>query len=404
MDTSTFASKFLSRIGRIDRDQIEQFLQQLLKEKNLSRLIFDSLPDGLVLTDGSHRVVFINEGARALLGLGSADVAGERLRRLVRAKNLQAVCEEYEELGEAIEHRELRVRTPAVRVYGISALPLRDAHGRAAQNLWLISDRTDDLRRAAERHQAESVRSLATLTAGIAHEIKNPLNSLNIHAQLIQQSVRDLSVRTDGPDCTRLEKSAEVMLEEIARLTRIVDQFIKAARPARMDRRPMNLNEVVVAVAELLGPECAGRRIELTVNLDPLVPSILADPEQLRQALLNLAKNAMEAIDKPEGHIILRTALKSDHLALEVEDNGCGIAEEDRLRIFEPYHTTKFNGTGLGLMVVFRIISAHGGVIGLDSEVGRGTLFRVALPLDERPVRMIGETTSVAGEVRQLPA
>lgn len=151
------------------------------------------------------------------------------------------------------------------------------------------------------------------------------------------------------------------------------------------------MNEVVESVAELLRPECERRRIDLVLDLDAENPALSLDPEQAKQAVLNLAKNALEAIDKPAGRIVLRTVLRGDHLVVEVEDNGCGIAEDDRLRIFEPYHTTKFEGTGLGLMIVFRIVTAHGGEIGLDSELGEGATFRLAFPLHERPVRLLAD-------------
>jgi signal transduction histidine kinase len=137
-------------------------------------------------------------------------------------------------------------------------------------------------------------------------------------------------------------------------------------------------------------PECAARHIELVVDLEPTLPPLQIDPEQIHQALLNVVKNALEAIDKPDGVVAIRSILRGEAALIEVEDNGCGIAEADRLRIFEPYHTTKFNGTGLGLMVVLRIVTSHGGRLGIDSEVGRGTVFRIALPLDERPVRLLG--------------
>src|SRR5690606_24268365 len=157
------------------------------------------------------------------------------------------------------------------------------------------------------------------------------------------------------------------------------------------------VNSLVETLADLVRPECKERRIELELDLDPAIPPFGLDPEQIYQALLNVVRNAIEAIDKPEGHLALRTHLRSDQVLIEVEDNGCGIPEESRLSIFEPYNTTKFNGTGLGLMVVFRIISAHGGAIGLDSEVGRGTVFRIALPLDERPVRLLAGEDVTAG-------
>jgi signal transduction histidine kinase len=283
----------------------------------------------------------------------------------------------------------VRVKTPEPRIYVVSVIPIGLDDDVPTHSIWLLSDQTETHRRAAEQQKAESMRSLATLTAGIAHEIKNPLNSITIHAQLMARAAEDAAGQSGDPLMDRLRRSSHVVIEEIQRLNRIVDQFIKAVRPSRPDRRPTRLNELVESLAELVRPECAERRIELVLDLDPAIPIVSLDPEQIYQALLNIIRNAIEAIDKPEGHLEIRTHLRSDHVLVEVEDNGCGIPEENRLSIFEPYNTTKFNGAGLGLMVVFRIVTAHGGAIGLDSELGRGSVFRIALPLDEKPVRLL---------------
>lgn len=390
MEQSSFATKFLSRIQRVDRSQIEAFLSQLVKEKDFHRAIFDSLPEGIFVTDRDHRVVFVNETARGLLGLGGHKVLGDSILKTLRVKPLQDLARAFVETGEVLDQREVRLRTPQARVYAISVSPIRDHNGELTHSVWILDDRTSTHRRVAERHQMESMRSLTTLVSGIAHEIKNPLNSLNIHAQLINQAADELA-----GDCLseaqaqRLRRSTTVFLEEISRLTRIVDQFIRAARPAKLELIPTNLNDLVRSVAELIRPECEARQIELELDLEHSLGRVLMDPEQIRQAVLNVARNAMEAIDKPEGRIEIRTSLQGDHALIEVQDNGCGIPEDQRLAIFEPYHTTKSMGTGLGLMVVFRIISAHGGALGLDSEEGRGTVFRIGLPLDERPVRLI---------------
>jgi len=395
MDQSSFASKFLSRLQRIDTPQIEAFLTQLVKEKDVQRAILDSLVDGIVLADRELKVGYLNDAARGMLGLGPRKAQGEPVRRIMRAKNLQSIVDDFAGNPRAISHHEVRVKTPEPRIYVVSVIPIGVDDDEPTHSIWLLSDQTEIHRRAAEQQKTESIRSMATLTAGIAHEIKNPLNSITIHAQLMAQTAEKAAASHDDPLMERLQRSSQVVIEEIQRLNRIVDQFIKAVRPTRPDLRTTEINALVESLAELVGPECQERQISLELDLDPAIPSFRVDPEQIYQALLNVVRNAIEAIDKPEGHVVIRTHLRSDHALVEVEDNGCGIPEENRLSIFEPYNTTKFSGTGLGLMVVFRIVSAHGGAIGLDSEVGRGTVFRIALPLEEKPIRLLsGEAVS----------
>lgn len=396
-DQSSFASKFISRLGKIDAPQIESFLTQLVKEKDLQRAVFDALEEAVVVVGPDSRVVFANEACRALLGFDPRKAVGEPVARCMKARSLRALAEELADRSLPVNRREFRVRTPSPRTYSVSVVPVGGERPAALQ-VWIVGDRTAEHERATEKQRMESIQSLATLTAGIAHEIKNPLNSLNIHAQLIARAARDISQRRDDvPEADRLVHGAGVLIEEIARLARIVDQFIKAARPPKLSLRMADINELVRDVARLIEPECQNRGIALELDLDPSLPRIEVDADQIRQAVVNLAKNALEAIDKPEGHVVLRTMLRGEVAAIEVEDNGCGIAEADRLRIFEPYHTTKFEGSGLGLMVVFRIVQAHNGAIAVDSDVGRGSAFRIALPLAERPMRLLEGSDEAAG-------
>lgn len=400
---SSFPAKFLQKFRRIDSDQIEAFLSQVLREKAFLEAVFDSITEGVIVAERGMKVVFINEAARHLLGLPAEDTVGRSLEKLLRVRVLLDLMHEFNQSTEPIRQREITLRTPATRLYSITIVPIENGDGLATHSVWIISDRTELRRAAQQQRQVDNMESLAALTAGVAHEVKNPLNSLNIHAQLISKAVAELRARHgDTPALERLEKSSAVMIEEIDRLARVVDTFIRAVRPVRPSLRKESINRVIENLAELVGPECQSRGIELTLSLDPEIPPLLIDPEQIQQALLNLLRNAIEAIDKPAGHIAIRSTLKTDHALVEVEDNGCGIPEEDRLKVFEPYHTTKFTGTGLGLMMVFRIVKAHRGALALSSEVGAGTVFSVALPLDERPLRMIEAQVELGGGERTV--
>lgn len=395
MEQSSFATKFLSRLQKIDTAQIESFLTQLVKEKDVQQAILDSLEEGVLMTASDGRVVFANDAVRGLLGLGGRRIVGEQIRPLLRVPALQAVADDYDRDRQPVRQAEVRLHVPQPRLYAISVNPVGQTPAGPTHAIWIISDQTDLHRRAAERQTMDNLRSMATLTSGIAHEIRNPLNSLMIHAQLVDQAAARIEAHAEddegiAADAGRVRASTDVLLEEIARVERIVDQFIRAVRPVQPQLRTAQLNDVMRAIVDLVAPECAARRIELVTDLDPTLPPLLIDPEQIHQALLNIVKNALEAIDKPDGVVSLRTTMRGEAALVEITDNGCGIAEADRLRIFEPYHTTKFNGTGLGLMVVLRIVTSHGGRMAIDSEVGRGTVFRIALPLDERPVRLLG--------------
>ena len=186
----------------------------------------------------------------------------------------------------------------------------------------------------------------------------------------------------------KLEQYLVVAKGEINRLDYIVTQFLQAIRPTPPQLKPASLNEVVLRTLELLQPELDNRGLHVRTRLAHELPLTPIDPTQIQQVLLNLVKNAMQAMTRG-GTLTLQTGEGSDGVWVSVSDTGGGIPQELLNRIFEPFYTTKKKGSGLGLMIVQRIVRAHGGRIELESQVGRGTSFRIWLPLHERKPRLL---------------
>jgi two-component system, sporulation sensor kinase E len=257
--------------------------------------------------------------------------------------------------------------------------------------VFIINDITGLKKKERERMQAERLLSLAKLIAGLAHELKNPLNSLTIHAQLLKKMLSPGHEHEQQIEFSRINQSVNIILEEIQRMSKIVDQFILAARPSRPSFEMHNINSLVQRIAEFLGPELELKGIHLRLDLDPEIPMTRLDEHQMRQALLNIVRNSIEAIETPHGQIEIKTTLRDDSIQIHVRDNGCGIPEQDQGKVFEPYYTKKFSGSGLGLMVVYRVIREHNGGISLKSQPGQGTTFTITLPLTQKPLRLLAE-------------
>jgi len=254
------------------------------------------------------------------------------------------------------------------------------------------------------------VQALTLFAASVAHETGNPLNALHIHQQLMEREVKRLksddwqatSGRKGGSCVTRhagrqdaadkLERYLDVAKGEINRLDYIVTQFLGAIRPAPLQMKMESLNDVVEKTLELLRPEIENRGLTMKTKLARQLTVTPIDATQLQQVLVNLVKNAMQAMTTG-GTLTLTTGEMSDGVWVSVADTGGGIAQEQINRIFEPFYTTKKKGSGLGLMIVQRIVSAHNGRVEVESNVGRGTTFRVWLPLHERKPRLLAETT-----------
>jgi signal transduction histidine kinase len=267
----------------------------------------------------------------------------------------------------------------------------------------LIEDITERRNREAALRRMESLASLTTLAAGVAHEIKNPLGALSIHVQLLQRAI-DAQEKlcaalqsTKSPnenECEpnkyfhQIDKYIKVLNEEIDRLNRIVVDFLFAVRPMKVEPRRGDINSFVKDLAEFVSFELKNANIECVLNLEENLIPIDFDPALMRQALLNLINNASAAMSGG-GKITITTADAEGEEIITVADTGKGISEEDFPKIFEHYFTTKETGTGLGLTVVFRVIKEHKGEIDVSSSEGEGTVFTISLPKPRSQQRLI---------------
>jgi two-component system sensor histidine kinase HydH len=224
---------------------------------------------------------------------------------------------------------------------------------------------------------AEKRDLLERLLARLAHEIRNPLSSLDIHVQLLEEDLGALAPGTREQLAPRLE----VIHGELHRLESIVDHFLRLAGPSALDLEPVEIFKVVKHVCELLRPEAAAREIEIAARLDETpLPAVPADPVRLTQALLNLVINAVQAVGR-KGRIEVSVALSADSVAIKVQDSGPGIPPDKLAAIFDPYFTTKPEGSGLGLWIAQQIVTAHGGSIQAQNAAGGGAVFAMVLPL-----------------------
>lgn len=396
MRTKSFAGKFLSRLDKIDRRQIESYLSNLVQEREFLEVIFNRMLEGIIVTDANRRILFMNAAACKNLALKEdpTQYAGKMLPDLIPSPQLRERIGHFDPNKSQDISEELKVNKPKGRILKIRFLPITDDSGSVQSIVFLISDITEQKLKEFTLLQQQRIGALANLTAGVAHEIKNPLNSLQIHAQLLKKFLTTPPDRINSEHKARSGKSIDIILEEISRLSEIVNQFLMAVRPKRISFHPGDMNDILKHLVETISPILEQKGIKLIMNLEPTKVEILVNEKRLYQAFWNIAQNAQEAMENTENPILkIITRIEGQKLAVDFIDNGCGIAEENFGKIFEPYFTTKFNGSGRGLMLVYQIVNEHGGQIDIQSTKEKGAKITITIPLSRRLVRFLTERT-----------
>ena len=385
---SGFLEKLVARLDRVIPGEVQQIVTRLVHEAGFMDQVLESLHEGVIILDPQGVIGFVNHAACQFFGLDRERAVGEKISSQIRGLDWGTLGKP----GRTIS-RDLEVFYPENRYLNFYLAPIDDADATTEPTgyVMLIRDLTSTRAEAEETIESERLNVLTLLAAGVAHEIGNPLNSLNIHLQLLGRKLRKLPLNERGP----LEENLATAREEIHRLDLILKQFLQAVRPTTPRRERADLHALLHDTLKLLEAELTSRKIIIELDLAESMPSALIDSVQFQQVFYNLIQNASQAISSNKGRIIIRTRVNDFEAVISVEDNGTGISPDHMGAIFEPYRTTKSSGSGLGLLIVRRIVREHGGEIAIESEENKGTRVVIHLPHAERAVRLLGSLDSV---------
>jgi PAS domain S-box-containing protein len=280
------------------------------------------------------------------------------------------------EEGRSIEVRRYRLGTRLLDGYpfDVKVFPLTMRDGRISGAVVLLHDVKEQIELEEQQLLNARTTSLSNLGASLAHEIRNPLNSMSLNVQLLREKLTRLDDKRSG----ELLKNMDALLGEIERLNLVIKDFLEFSRTSGMRNELLNPNEIIGSMLELLREDARRKDIEIIVDFGDL-PEVLLDRSQMRQVFYNISLNAIQAMENG-GRLEIVSRRRGDWVVIEFADNGPGIPESELSRIFDLFYTTKEGGTGLGLAIASRLVENHHGHIAVDSRPGRGSTFSVFLP------------------------
>ena len=409
-----FLEKLIERLGRIGPEDVQNYFLRLAQEKGFLETVFNAIQEGIIVTDSKGRITYLNDAACGLFGLEAAEAIGKPLDERVRGLDWESLTKSPGPVSHdmeifypqnrfinfyivplVMEHREsVDVTTQLRGVEEETGQPTSQSFGAPGRHVagsgeqvghvMILRDITKSRRTAQQTIESERLNALTLLAAGVAHEIGNPLNSLHIHLQLMERSVQKLH----GEAKAELQQSIDIARSEVNRLDSIVTQFLRAIRPSRPQLRPESLNTIIEEAVRFFTPEIQDRDITVKQELRSDLPLLQLDRDQMKQAFYNVIKNSLEAT-KRHGTLHIRTDMDDTHVIVSFVDTGSGMSAGNLSRVFEAYFTTKSTGTGLGLLIVRRIVREHGGELSIESNEGEGLTLTIRLPYIERRIRML---------------
>lgn len=369
-----FISKALKRIPVMDEEQLRRILPRIIEEFLLLDSMMDSLNTGVILVNAENAVIKTNRAASRILGKNITE--GQRIDACSGYNEICGFITEVIATQTGETQHEFVLQNDNMRRYvQVTVLPLVEDK-RVSGTIIIADDITIKKHEEIQKRRLDNLTSLTNVAATVAHEIKNPLAAISIHIQLLRKKINSLNVSVDEQSI----KHIDVVEEEIERLNKIIVDFLFAVRPLKFHFDPVNINTLITDLYTTFDPELSRAHISFFLTLEHDIPAIHGDERFLRQSLINIITNAVASM--PDGGILnIRTKAEDGAIFIRISDTGVGIPYENLQKVFEPYFTTKSNGTGLGLPMAYKVIKEHGGDIYVRSEPEKGTEFTLLLPI-----------------------
>jgi len=358
-------SLFLAQAYRTTRSSLSRV-------KAFSDTVVGNVPIGLVAIDGEGRIASFNQAAESILQLPAADLLSKRADEVLPEPLVKII--DQSRIGPRLVEKEIECPLTGGKIIPLEVIAtfLQEESGIFLGYVILFRDLSEIRHLKEEIERNQRLAAIGRLAAGVAHEIRNPLSSIKGFATYFKERYREV------PEDQR---TAEIMIQEVERLNKVIGQLLEIARPVSIQKKPTSLQGLIRHSLRIIEGDTQAKAIKIDLNVSPEIGEVSIDPDRIKQVLLNVYLNAVEAME--QGGTLSVEALQerdSKNVKLVISDTGTGIKEEDLAHVFDPFFTTKSSGTGLGLAIVHKIIESHGGEVQVKSRPGEGTSVTILLP------------------------
>lgn len=375
--------RILGKIEDLDPTNLTILAQRLAHERRLLEAVFNIIQEGILIIDSKGIIEYSNNIANQMINLSDKDLGSAILWKLVpdlaRSIDFAHLARDM-----SVISREIHMTYPENRFVRLYMVPLNQNNQKPLFVI-ILRDITEEKFLTEEMIETEKLSSLFMLAAGVAHELGNPLNSINIHLQVIQRLLAKIGISSE---VHQIKDSVSTCINEVNRLDNIVQNFLRAIRPIQPELVELNLLELLNEVLAFQRHEMENLGIRVEIILPSSLPVVRVDRNQVKQAFFNVIKNAIHAMGK-NGLLKISTEVDADYLNMHFDDNGSGIDEKHFSKIFNPYYSTKDSGSGLGMIIIQRIMRNHAGQVAIKSLPGEGTRVTLMFPLQSKQVKML---------------
>ena len=362
---------------RILLEEKDKAAKEIFRVKTELQAIFDGITDGIALIDSDLVIRNVNKAFAKFFNKTQEEITGRKCHKEFKKRDngcIPCLVEETFKTGKPSFAEETLEDDAGNKLYAdITAFPLRNEKGEMVQIVEYVKDTTEQRKMKIQIEQSERLATIGTFASGLAHEVRNPLNSINLQLTLLERRISKIDANVKD-ETTKL---INIVRKEISELNRLVEDFLMLSRSAKMTFVKGDINDVLEGVLKLIELEARVKGVLITRNYNE-VPQFLMDPGKLKEVFLNLIHNSLEAMPSG-GKLVVSTYHDNGNAVIRVKDTGIGI--KDGKKIFDVFYSTKDDGTGLGLPIAHRIIEDHRGAIDFESKPGEGTIFTVIIPI-----------------------